>query len=144
MGANESGIARRSFTIEVARDGETSAIPGHRRRGGTGSGSAVLVLIDREGLFIESLVIRIPGEITMPQKKKQSLVITTSGKRSIHEVAKDLKNEGFDVEQVLDSINVVTGKGDAGSTHKLRAVQDVVDVSEDNPVDIGPPGSEPS
>jgi len=80
----------------------------------------------------------------MPQKKKQSLVITTSGKRSIHEVAKDLKNEGFDVEQVLDSINVVTGKGDAGSTHKLRAVQDVVDVSEDNPVDIGPPGSEPS
>jgi hypothetical protein len=80
----------------------------------------------------------------MPQKKKQSLVVTTSGKRSIHDVARDLKNEGFDVEQVLDSINVVTGKGDAGSEHKLRAVQDVIDVSGDNPVDIGPPGSEPS
>lgn len=74
----------------------------------------------------------------MPQEKKESLVITTSGKRSIHDVARDLKDAGFEVEQVLDSINVVTGKGDAG---KLRSVQDVVDVSGDNPVDIGPPGS---
>jgi hypothetical protein len=74
----------------------------------------------------------------MPQEKKESLVITTSGKRSIHEVARDLKDAGFEVEQVLDSINVVTGKGDAG---KLRSVQDVVDVSGNNPVDIGPPGS---
>ena len=80
----------------------------------------------------------------MPQEKKQSLVITTSGKRSIHEVAQDLKKEGFDVEQVLDSINVVTGKGKAGTEHKLRSVKDVIDVSGDNPVDIGPPGSEPS
>ena len=75
---------------------------------------------------------------------KKSLVITTSGKRSIHDVAKDLKSEGFDVEQVLDTINVVTGKADAGSAHKLRSVKGVVDVSEDNPVDIGPPGSDPS
>ena len=74
----------------------------------------------------------------MPQEKKESLVVTTSGKRSIHDVARDLKDAGFEVDQVLDSINVVTGKGDAG---KLRSVQDVVDVSGDNPVDIGPPGS---
>lgn len=72
----------------------------------------------------------------MPQEKKESLVITTSGKRSIHDVARDLKDAGFEVDQVLDSINVVTGKGDAG---KLRSVPDVVDVSGDNPVDIGPP-----
>lgn len=70
--------------------------------------------------------------------QKQSLVITTSGKRSIHEVARDLKDAGFEVEQVLDSINVVTGKGDPG---KLRSVADVVDVSGDNPIDIGPPGA---
>ncbi|HJY27247.1 MAG TPA: hypothetical protein VJ306_04370 [Pyrinomonadaceae bacterium] len=74
----------------------------------------------------------------MPQEKKESLVVTTSGKRSIHDIARDLKDAGFEVDQVLDSINVVTGKGDAG---KLRSVQDVVDVSGDNPVDIGPPGS---
>jgi hypothetical protein len=76
--------------------------------------------------------------------QKKSLVITTSGQRSIHDVARDLKNEGFDVEQVLDSINVVTGKGHAGSEHKLRSVKDVIDVAEDSPVDIGPPGSDPS
>ena len=74
----------------------------------------------------------------MPQEKKESLVVTTSGKRSIHDIARDLKDAGFEVDQVLDSINVVTGKGDAG---KLRSVADVVDVSSDNPVDIGPPGS---
>lgn len=70
--------------------------------------------------------------------QKQSLVITTSGKRSVHEVARDLKDAGFEVEQVLDSINVVTGKGDPG---KLRSVADVVDVSGDSPIDIGPPGA---
>jgi len=75
----------------------------------------------------------------MPQK--QSLVITTSGKRPLHEVARDLKDAGFEVEEVLDSINVVTGKGHAGSEGKLRSIQDVVDVSGDTPVDIGPPGS---
>lgn len=74
----------------------------------------------------------------MPQEKKESLVVTTSGKRSVHDVARDLKDAGFEVDQVLDSINVVTGKGDAG---KLRSVADVVDVSGDTPIDIGPPGS---
>jgi hypothetical protein len=77
----------------------------------------------------------------MPQAKKQSLVITTSGNRSVKDVARDLKDAGFDVEEVLESINVVTGKGTADSKDKLRSIQDVVDVSEDQPVDIGPPGS---
>jgi hypothetical protein len=47
----------------------------------------------------------------------------------------------LDVEEVLESINVVTGKGTANSKDKLRSVKDVLDVSEDNPVDIGPPGA---
>ena len=77
----------------------------------------------------------------MPQAKKQTLIITTSGNRSTKDVARDLKDAGFDVEEVLEEINVVTGKGTAGSMDKLRSVQDVVDVSEDHPVDIGPPGA---
>jgi len=77
----------------------------------------------------------------MPQAKKQTLIITTSGNRAVKDVARDLKDAGFDVEEVLEEINVVTGKGTAGSMDKLRSVQDVVDVSEDNPVDIGPPGA---
>ena len=38
----------------------------------------------------------------MPHSKKQSMVITTSGKRPIQEVAKELKDAGFEVEQVLE------------------------------------------
>jgi uncharacterized protein Smg (DUF494 family) len=74
----------------------------------------------------------------MPEKKK-SLVITTSGNRSVHDVARDLKDAGFDVEDVLDAINVVTGKASDDQKDKLRSVSDVVDVSDDTPVDIGPP-----
>jgi hypothetical protein len=77
----------------------------------------------------------------MPQAKKQSLVITTAGNRSVKDVARDLKDAGFEVDEVLESINVVTGKGSADSKDKLRSVQDVVDISEDTPVDIGPPGA---
>ncbi|HET6851961.1 MAG TPA: hypothetical protein VFH46_06530 [Pyrinomonadaceae bacterium] len=77
----------------------------------------------------------------MPKAKKQSLIITTSGNRSIKDVARDLKDAGLDVDEVLEGINVVTGKGAAGSVDKLRSVKDVVDVSEDTPVDIGPPGA---
>lgn len=76
----------------------------------------------------------------MTQKKKHAMVVTTSGKRSIHEVARDLNAAGFDVDQVLEGINVVTGSGHAGTEKELRKVADVVDVSEDHSVDIGPPG----
>lgn len=75
----------------------------------------------------------------MPREEKRSLVITTSGNRSVHDVANDLKDAGFEVEDVLEAINVVTGKASADQRDKLRSVNDVVDVSEDTPVDIGPP-----
>ena len=78
----------------------------------------------------------------MPHSKKQSMVITTSGKRPIQEVAKELKDAGFEVEQVLEEIKVITGKGPAGADKKLRSIKDVADVSEDNPVSIGPPDAE--
>ncbi len=80
----------------------------------------------------------------MARKKKQPMVITTSGKRPTHEVARDLKAAGFDVEQILEGINVVTGSAQAGTEKQLGKVKDVIDVSVDHPVDIGPPGSEVS
>ena len=79
----------------------------------------------------------------MPHAKK-SLIVTTSGQGSIHDIAKDLSKAGFDVEEKLDAINVITGKGPANSIDKFRSVPGVVDVSEDQPVDIGPPGSDVS
>ena len=80
----------------------------------------------------------------MPQAKKQSLVITASGTRPLKEVARDLKDAGFEVEQVLDAINVITGKGPAGIEDTLRTTKGVADVSEDFPVSIGPPGADVS
>lgn len=71
--------------------------------------------------------------------KKQPMVITISGDRSIHQVASDLEAAGFDVEQILESVNVVTGSGHANAKEHLRSISGVVDVSDDHPVDIGPP-----
>src|SRR6185369_1643768 len=135
----ESSTARGCVTREVAVDGATLAVPGIGCWGWFGPGSAVLTgWLIAGGSGFESLAVYTRGGLIMSQEKKESLVVTTSGKRSIHDVARDLKDAGFEVDQVLDSINVVTGKGDAG---KLRSVQDVVDVSGDTPIDIGPPGS---
>jgi hypothetical protein len=77
----------------------------------------------------------------MARKRKQALVITVSGDRQIHEVARELKAAGFDVNQVLDTIGVVTGSADATSVARLRSVRGVTDVSPDHEVDIGPPGT---
>jgi hypothetical protein len=73
--------------------------------------------------------------------EKKAFVVTGSGSRSIHEVAKDLKAAGFEVGQVLDSIGSVTGFAPAKITKQLRSIRGVADVSEDHPVDIGPPGA---
>lgn len=75
----------------------------------------------------------------MPNQSKQSLVITTSGDRSIHEVAADLRAAGFDVQQVLEQIGSITGSAHPGALEKLRGVEGVADVSADLPINIGPP-----
>ena len=71
----------------------------------------------------------------------QQLVITTSGDRSIHEIARDLGKAGFKVGEILDAINVVTGSADPTVKDRLRSIRGVADVSEDHPIDIGPPGA---
>lgn len=75
----------------------------------------------------------------MTEKTKQRLVVTVAG-RPIHEVTHDLKAAGFEVNEVLDTIGVVTGSAHAGQMPKLKSVRGVTDVSADHDVDIGPPG----
>jgi hypothetical protein len=77
----------------------------------------------------------------MAKKQNQAFVVTLSGDRHIGEVAHDLKASGFEVDQVLDAIGVVTGSAPATTLAKLRKVRGVKDVSSDHPVDIGPPGT---
>lgn len=76
----------------------------------------------------------------MAESKKQTMIVTISDQRPIHDVAQDLKKAGFDVEQIMEAINVITGSTDADSKARLKGINGVVDVSEDHPVDIGPPG----
>ena len=71
----------------------------------------------------------------------QPLIVTCSGDRPVHEVVKDLKDAGFQVSQVLDAIGSVTGSAPAKSKNTLKKIRGVADVSEDHPVDIGPPDS---
>ncbi len=77
----------------------------------------------------------------MTKKEAQAFVVTVSGDRGIHDVAKELTATGFKVNEVLDAIGVVTGSAKKANLAKLRKVKGVQDISSDNPVDIGPPGS---
>jgi hypothetical protein len=66
-------------------------------------------------------------------------IVTTSGKGSLKEVKKKLTESGFEVEQELDEIGIITGTTKDDDVERLRSVPGVVDVSPDQEVDIGPP-----
>ena len=77
----------------------------------------------------------------MAKQQKEAFVVTVAADHPIHEVARGLKAKGFEVDQVLDAIGVVTGSALPASVAKMRKVPGVTDVSSDHPVDIGPPGA---
>jgi hypothetical protein len=82
-----------------------------------------------------------PKRTVARRRPRQAMVVTISGERPIHEVANDLKAKGFEVGQVLDSIGSVTGYAHPRTKKQLKGIRGVADVSEDQPVDIGPPGA---
>lgn len=67
--------------------------------------------------------------------------ITTSGHRSLAEVRKDVKEAGFDVDQVHEEIGIITGAASEAVAKKLRAIPGIADVSPEESIDIGPPDS---
>lgn len=71
--------------------------------------------------------------------KSKGWIVTTSGERPAKDVAKDLKEKGFTVDQVLDEIGAITGAADESVVSKLRAIRGVADVSPEGDIDIGPP-----
>ena len=78
------------------------------------------------------------------QKKtaqKKTWVITTSSDRPMADIAKDLSDAGFAIDQTLEQIGVFTGKSDDSVVGKARAVRGVTDVSPETKIDIGPPNS---
>lgn len=73
--------------------------------------------------------------------QKKTWVITTSGDRPMAEIAKDLSDAGFAIDQTLEHIGVFTGKSNDKVVGKARSVRGVSDVSPEQKIDIGPPNS---
>src|SRR5215216_1600824 len=73
--------------------------------------------------------------------KQKRWVVTTSGDRSLSDVRKDLLQSGFTVEQVLGEIGLITGVAEDDVAERVRKVPGVVDVSPEEPIEIGPPDS---
>jgi hypothetical protein len=67
-------------------------------------------------------------------------IVTTSSERPMTEIARDLKEAGFSVSQVLEEVGSITGNAGDEAVRKVRSIAGVVDVSPDVPIDIGPPG----
>jgi hypothetical protein len=77
---------------------------------------------------------------TTAAQTEARLIVVTSGERPVHEVAGELEKAGFAVEQVLDSINQVTGRAQPRAMRRLKSVRGVTDVSREHPpISIGPP-----
>src|SRR5215472_5926390 len=60
---------------------------------------------------------------------KSNLVIVGSGDRPIQDVAGDLRSAGFEVDQVMDAINQVTGRAAPALKSRLKKIRGVADVS---------------
>ena len=67
-------------------------------------------------------------------------IVTTSGKRAIQDVARDLAALGFAVTRLIGD-QFIVGEASDDVIPKLRAVQDVETIEPDRIVDIGPPGA---
>jgi len=69
--------------------------------------------------------------------KGKKWIVTTSGKRPLSKIKKELTEAGFGVDSVLEDIGVITGT--TNDPERLRSISGVSDVSSDQEVDIGPP-----
>ena len=74
--------------------------------------------------------------------KTRKWVVTSSGKRSFADFRKDLQDAGFEVDQAMEEIGVITGASDEAIASKLKQLEGVADVAGESDIDIGPPGSD--
>lgn len=69
-------------------------------------------------------------------------IVTLTEGAGAAEIRSRLSKAGFDVDQVLDEIGVVTGSGDEDVAEKLRGLEEVEDVSPEGEIGVGPPDSD--
>jgi len=86
-----------------------------------------------------------PQKSKTPKKKRtpksKNWIVTTSPDRPIKTIAKDLEKAGFSIGHVNGEIQSISGAAGDHIVKKLRSISGVVDVSADEPIDIGPPDS---
>jgi hypothetical protein len=75
---------------------------------------------------------------------QQRWIVTLSGERPLDELRRELSKAGLKIDQEMEVIGIVSGCGAPEVADKLRSVRGVADVSPDQPIDIGPPGSDPT
>ena len=66
-------------------------------------------------------------------------VVSLSGHRPLAEIRADLEKAGFKTEQALDAISVIIGIANQDIVDKLRHIEGVENVEEEQEIDIGPP-----
>lgn len=76
----------------------------------------------------------------MPETRRW--VVTASGDRPLDELEKDLTQAGFTVVQTMEAIGCIVGTIGEEDADRVKAIPGVADVSPDEIVSIGPPGSD--
>jgi len=71
-------------------------------------------------------------------------IVTTSAERTIAQVTAEIGKAGLRVGEVMAEIGVITVHGSASAARKLKGRPGIADIAPDGPVDIGPPGTDPS
>jgi hypothetical protein len=76
----------------------------------------------------------------MAQSKRW--IVTLADGSAAADARHQLAEAGFDVDQVLEEIGVVTGRGEDEVAEKLRRLDAVADVAPEGEVDIAPPDAD--
>jgi len=66
-------------------------------------------------------------------------IVTISSAHPITEVERELRSQGFVVEQVLEAVGSIIGLADPSLVDALRSLRGVEAVEPDLPFDVGPP-----
>jgi hypothetical protein len=79
----------------------------------------------------------------MPKAGKSDWVVTLAPGHTSARVLPLLKKAGFEVQETLEAIGVITGRAARTSLPALRAIKGVADVSPPPPrAGVGPPDAE--
>ncbi len=68
-------------------------------------------------------------------------IITASDKHPITEIRRNLETHGLCIDSALEEIGVFVVKGSAAAAKRAKKVAGVIDISPEDVVDVGPPGS---